>query len=175
MQYVPETLLRLCGKHGKSRSHRRCPKEQSKHGVKKSDDGFVCITGSRRFTSWEFSPGGEIHFCLYRATTFSLPFRLFLLLALCDSIRCSNHCMTAVLGLNLWPGSRSLCVSVCLSVCLQSPLAGSSFRIEGSAFVRKLSKLKPRHFMLELVSEKRKAIMANTRHTHQRSNNNPLC
>eukprot|EP00752_Nemacystus_decipiens_P004902 g4461.t1 len=33
----------------------------------------------------------------------------------------------------------------------KSPLAGSSFRIEGSAFVRKLSKLKPRHFMLELV------------------------
>lgn len=34
----------------------------------------------------------------------------------------------------------------------QSMLAGSTFRIEGSAFVRKLSKLKPRHFMLELVS-----------------------
>eukprot|EP00903_Cladosiphon_okamuranus_P008866 g8489.t1 len=33
----------------------------------------------------------------------------------------------------------------------KSTLAGSSFRIEGSAFVRKLSKLKPRHFMLELV------------------------
>lgn len=33
----------------------------------------------------------------------------------------------------------------------QSTLAGSNFRIEGSAFVRKLSKLKPRHFMLELV------------------------
>lgn len=36
--------------------------------------------------------------------------------------------------------------------CMQSTLAGSNFRIEGSAFVRKLSKLKPRHFMLELVS-----------------------
>lgn len=33
----------------------------------------------------------------------------------------------------------------------KSTLAGSNFRIEGSAFVRKLSKLKPRHFMLELV------------------------
>lgn len=40
----------------------------------------------------------------------------------------------------------------CLFVCVQSTLAGSTFRIEGSAFVRKLSKLKPRHFMLELVS-----------------------
>lgn len=39
----------------------------------------------------------------------------------------------------------------CLS--WKSPLAGSNFRIEGSAFVRKLSKLKPRHFMLELVRE----------------------
>ncbi|CAN0122907.1 unnamed protein product [Ascophyllum nodosum] len=33
----------------------------------------------------------------------------------------------------------------------KSILAGSNFRIEGTAFVRKLSKLKPRHYMLELV------------------------
>ena len=36
-------------------------------------------------------------------------------------------------------------------VASQSLLAGSNFRIEGSAFVRKLSKLKHRHYMVELV------------------------
>ncbi|CBJ29865.1 ubiquitin protein ligase [Ectocarpus siliculosus] len=41
--------------------------------------------------------------------------------------------------------------SVSDKVTLKRKLGGSSFRIEGSAFVRKLSKLRPRHFMLELV------------------------
>lgn len=41
-------------------------------------------------------------------------------------------------------------------LALQSMLAGSNFRIEGSAFVRKLSKLKHRHYMVELVRDLRR-------------------